>query len=469
MATTPLPILRFDNEKQEYEFVEETFDKIIDREGIQDLPIAVVSIVGDYRKGKSTLLNFLLRYFQHYDSEDWLGNSKQKLTGFSWRQGVKRDTIGIVLWPEPLIITKKDGSKIAVILMDTQGLFDDQTTHKDCRNIFAISSLLSSIQVYNQMHMIQSNDITKLSEFSQYSKCKKEETGYKAFQDLLLLVRDWSSPVDYHYGDEGGRDYLKSMKISQSGTFKENWEVLYQSYAEINCFLMPHPGLAVNIPGFAGEITKLQPTFVSNLRQLARSYFSPEKIAIKTSRGRNMKMAEFSIFFKSIVGNLMQKNTIGIDDLGYIDSEAQAKIALMHATAEFFKQYVALNPANDPSKLALSAERACALATLVYLNMTNYIDPEIAEAYLDDWKSSVDEFVTERLMGSSNDKSKDSTDSGWRSNIFTSIRYFLYSLASPVASKVIPTVIEVGIPFFLSRFNKNVSFKPKTRRQFRKR
>lgn len=81
MATTPLPILRFDNEKQEYEFVEETFDKIIDREGIQDLPIAVVSIVGDYRKGKSTLLNFLLRYFQHYDSEDWLGNSKQKLTG----------------------------------------------------------------------------------------------------------------------------------------------------------------------------------------------------------------------------------------------------------------------------------------------------------------------------------------------------------------------------------------------------
>lgn len=37
--------------------------------------------------------------------------------------------------------------QVAVILMDTQGAFDSQSTVKDCATVFALSTMLSSIQV----------------------------------------------------------------------------------------------------------------------------------------------------------------------------------------------------------------------------------------------------------------------------------------------------------------------------------
>lgn len=37
--------------------------------------------------------------------------------------------------------------QIAVILMDTQGTFDSQSTVKDCATIFALSTMVSSMQV----------------------------------------------------------------------------------------------------------------------------------------------------------------------------------------------------------------------------------------------------------------------------------------------------------------------------------
>jgi hypothetical protein len=45
-----------------------------------------VFYLGDYRKGKSFLLNFLIRYLEAGDAPDWLhANQQQPLTGFAWR------------------------------------------------------------------------------------------------------------------------------------------------------------------------------------------------------------------------------------------------------------------------------------------------------------------------------------------------------------------------------------------------
>lgn len=38
-------------------------------------------------------------------------------------------------------------SQVAVLLMDTQGAFDNQSTVKDCATIFALSTMTSSMQV----------------------------------------------------------------------------------------------------------------------------------------------------------------------------------------------------------------------------------------------------------------------------------------------------------------------------------
>lgn len=46
--------------------------------------------------------------------------------------------------------------------MDTQGAFDSQSTVKDCATIFALSTMISSVQVYNVTSNIQEDDLQHL-------------------------------------------------------------------------------------------------------------------------------------------------------------------------------------------------------------------------------------------------------------------------------------------------------------------
>jgi atlastin len=53
------------------------------------------------------------------------------------------------MWSEPFIRTSKaaGGEKLAVLLMDTQGMFDNETTMTLTAQIFGLSTLVSSFQV----------------------------------------------------------------------------------------------------------------------------------------------------------------------------------------------------------------------------------------------------------------------------------------------------------------------------------
>jgi len=53
-----------------------------------------------------------------------------------------------------------------VLLMDTQGAFDSMSTIKDCATVFALSTLLSSVQIYNIMSNLQEDDLQHLQVFS---------------------------------------------------------------------------------------------------------------------------------------------------------------------------------------------------------------------------------------------------------------------------------------------------------------
>ena len=49
--------------------------------------------------------------------------------GFSWRGGRERNTTGIWLWSEPFVRQLPgSGEEVAVLLMDTQGMFDSRLT-----------------------------------------------------------------------------------------------------------------------------------------------------------------------------------------------------------------------------------------------------------------------------------------------------------------------------------------------------
>jgi len=77
--------------------------------------VCVVSVAGAFRKGKSFLLDFFLRYLNRNGREDWMGADDEPLTGFHWKGGSERDTTGILMWSEPFILRRNDTKEEVLI------------------------------------------------------------------------------------------------------------------------------------------------------------------------------------------------------------------------------------------------------------------------------------------------------------------------------------------------------------------
>jgi len=73
--------------------------------------VCVVSVAGAFRKGKSFLLDFFLRYLSRNGREDWMGSEDEPLTGFHWKGGSERDTTGILMWSEPFILKRNENKE----------------------------------------------------------------------------------------------------------------------------------------------------------------------------------------------------------------------------------------------------------------------------------------------------------------------------------------------------------------------
>jgi atlastin len=113
--------------------------------------------------------------------------------------------------------------QLVVLLMDTQGAFDSQSTVKDCATVFALSTMLSSVQLFNLSSNIQEDDLQHLQLFTEYGRLAlSRDDSTKPFQvcvdaalmaclfvqSLLFLVRDWSFPYECEYGFVGGQRLL---------------------------------------------------------------------------------------------------------------------------------------------------------------------------------------------------------------------------------------------------------------------
>ena len=95
------------------------------------------------------MLNHFLHFLETHcetNKDDWLANSEAPLEGFSWRGGAEPDTVGILMWSKPFLMKQEDGKKFAILLMDTQGAFDCEHTLTDAATVFALSTMISSIQ-----------------------------------------------------------------------------------------------------------------------------------------------------------------------------------------------------------------------------------------------------------------------------------------------------------------------------------
>jgi len=155
----------------------EAIDDILQKVG--NRPLCLISINGKYRKGKSLMLNFFLQYLHAREAQNTANPAnwfKPTEIGkdFNWRGGSSPETSGINVYSEIFEITI-GGQPTAILLMDTQGSFDDQTSFAHNATMFAISALLSSVLIMNVMQGISEDMLQFFQYFASIAQITLEE------------------------------------------------------------------------------------------------------------------------------------------------------------------------------------------------------------------------------------------------------------------------------------------------------
>lgn len=323
-APHPVQIVSIGTEDDAYAF---TFheDKLNDI--ISKIPpgwkVAVISVVGAFRTGKSFLLSWFLKYMHNLTSEEetskkWYQqvNTLGHDSGFEWSGGSDRNTTGIWMWSQPHFVTKptEDGGKetMAVLLVDSQGMFDNETTMSLTASIFGLSTLLSSYQIYNVDKRIQEDNLQQLALFSEYARLAVEADQtfqsagveiVKPFQKMEFLVRDWQhfeEEEDYDKMEKEMSEYLdKVIAERDAKDLQETREQILACFESLTCFGLCHPGMSVIKKSYDGDVDKIEKDFLELLDRYCKRVFSADNLLPKTIHGRQVTAAELAAYIKA--------------------------------------------------------------------------------------------------------------------------------------------------------------------------
>ncbi|KAH9380489.1 hypothetical protein HPB48_008822 [Haemaphysalis longicornis] len=328
----PVEILRItDNHTVELDV--EVLRRILLADNVKNKPVVVISVAGGFRKGKSFLLDFFLRYMRSGGTSDWLDDSSLRLGRFSWREVCQRETAGILIWDDVFLVriapffidcvgyhlnrtlsqvTTSRGRELAVVFMYTQGDFNKEPTSQDSAIVFALSTMISSVQVYNLSRNIQDSDLQHLQPLNEYARLVQQDTGKEPFQKLLLLVRDWTSRQEAGYGEESGRAVFDRCLQSIERQHKELQHPrmpIQSCFRNITCFLLPHPGPKVATTlSFDGPLSDVASDFTAHLQDLVPSLLAPDNLLVKKINGHEISCQELITHFQVYVNMFMNGN-----------------------------------------------------------------------------------------------------------------------------------------------------------------
>lgn len=301
------------------------------------MKVSVLAVVGAYRTGKSFLLDIILRYLQYcedhpdYDyaaePEDAHGNSAwfqahktvggapaggdAEEAGFKWRPGRERMTTGIWIWNKHFVRTiPGTGEKVAIIVADTQGMFDSKTSQQLTTSIFGLSTLISSYLVYNVSMQIQEDNLQHLALFSEYGRVVLQgvraamadqgveiETPHP-FQSVEFLVRD--AVLDGDTVDESiaemGAHLEKIMSVDTPDDLRRTRDQLRECFQDVRCFMLPHPGYDVSEQKlYDGAVEKIRLKFRTLVEAYVYRLFG-ERLTTKRIHGRDVTARELHHF-----------------------------------------------------------------------------------------------------------------------------------------------------------------------------
>ncbi|XP_043405606.1 RING finger protein 112 isoform X1 [Chelonia mydas] len=261
----PVQLVRLDEEGG-LTLDKEALSRCLEQGGVGDAPVCLVSIIGEQRRGKSFLLNYLLRRLRSLDVKDgsWMGREEEPLEGFEWRVGARSITKGVWAWSQPFWVPS-EGGQVAVLLVDTEGSMDIARDTETSVKLSALSMLLGSYQILNVSSQLKDPDLEYLEMFLHVAEEVGKEYGLESIQHLDLLVRDWSnSPV---LGTDGGKEHLRDVRqmLAARSPWKHPKALEALSRSKTRCYLMPFPGKRI-MTGSQGCLRDMDEDFRDSLR-----------------------------------------------------------------------------------------------------------------------------------------------------------------------------------------------------------
>ena len=229
-----------------------------------------------------------------------MGKNNEPLIGFSWRTGMERETKGVVMWSDVFLYTNKDnGEKIAIFVMDFQGLFDKELTQSENAKIFTLQMMMSSINIINlkdQINMEQLQYLEFAVELSKLLTFKAKDRNLGSRENLTFLCRDWNYYETYNFGIDGGKKYLNENIRKKFK--KEILNRIENSFKNIDCWLFPDPGKIVTSSNdYNGCWSKMDPLFMEETKKSIKYILSPQNMELKMINSRYLIGKELNIFF----------------------------------------------------------------------------------------------------------------------------------------------------------------------------
>jgi len=345
----PLQIVRLNVKEKTAEVDEDALGRLEKRlRECGHSKVAVVSVMGAFRTGKSFLLDMFLRFLR-YEEEcgpalvvdgppprsketpfplpAWMTSAGSLLEGahdrgggFSFKGGMDACTEGIWVWSEPFVRTIQEGgttTKVALILMDTQGAWDGNMTKEQSATIFGLTAVLSSKQIYNINMQVQEDKVENLAFFMRFAQAALAKTAAKQeggpetsnesvnrpFQTLDFLVRDWK-----YFRPEWSFDQCRGQMQEHINKFIDPAKVVENSTAEvlngmfkhISCFCLPHPGFAIESEDWSGNLTDLDQDFVRFMDTYVRDVFA-KALEVKVILGQELSTLTFPMILRDFV------------------------------------------------------------------------------------------------------------------------------------------------------------------------
>ncbi|XP_064468150.1 uncharacterized protein LOC135378915 [Ornithodoros turicata] len=295
------------SERNQYELKSELFKNSLWKE-FEGLPVVVILVTGIVRPGTSSLVDYMIRYLEHLESnpspENWMGDPKKPLEGFSWQYGLTTRTRGIFLF-DRIFKVKLSSGTVAVVLMDTEGCSKKNTDAQS--TLFSLSMLLSSTIVYNVRHDLHQTGVENLQFYANYAshvkenlKDSEENLSCGESQKLLFLIRDWINKDLISYGFDAERkaigEWLQHDEEAEGAV--KMWKNVRDNIKDIAFFLMPSPGESIKSAKVDGGTKGLSEDFKRNLDALCRHVFHPDNLVPRSIKGRDFTFKDFTVLFK---------------------------------------------------------------------------------------------------------------------------------------------------------------------------